>query len=197
MTRFGLLIALSSSLAAAQAPSSHWEISGNVGAGFRKERGHLLGGARLGAALSKSIDGSERRVEFGLGYAQLTAHEGPTGDGANVKENSIEMSVMGEWPLYAGGGAHISAALGPVLAYSVGCTHGGDFDADEIGYSGACTNEFARAGNVRVGGTARLTTEFRAARGSLIIGAIASAGTIAAGNALGLAGVIGFRAALR
>jgi hypothetical protein len=198
MARFVLLIALSSSLAAAQSPSNSWELSANVGAGFRSERGHLLGGARLGAALSKPIGASERRFELGLGYAQITAHEGPTGDGANIKENSFELGAMGEWPLLTAGKARIAGAIGPVMAYSMGCTAGGSYAGDQAGYGDApCTNDFAEKGNVRFGGTARATVEFRGDRASFVIGALTSAGTVAAGDAFAWGSFIGFRAPLK
>jgi hypothetical protein len=197
MARFVLLLAVSSSLAAAQAPSTSWEVSGHVGAGFRVERGHTLGGARLGAALGKPIGSNERRIELGLNYAQVTAHEGPTGDGANIKENSFELGAMGELPLFTAGPARFAGALGPVMSYSMGCTAGGSY-ADDRGYGEApCTNDFAEKGNVRFGGTARATVEFRGNRASFIVGALASAGTVAAGDSFAYGVFLGFRAPLR
>jgi hypothetical protein len=178
--------------------TSPWELSANVGAGFRSERGRLIGGARLGAALGRPVGGGERRIEIGLGYVQVTAHEGPTGDGANIKENSVELGAMGEWPLFSAGKARFAGALGPMVAYSMGCTAGGDYAGDNAGYGAApCTNDFADKGTVRVGGNGRVTMEIRGARASLIVGALGGVGTVAAGDAFTWGGFVGFRAALR
>src|SRR5437868_2741614 len=118
MTRSLILLAVVSSALGAQASSnpSPWEISGNLGAEFRKERGHLIGGARLGAALSKPLGGGERRIELGLGLAQVINHAGPTGNGDDVKENSVELTALGEWPLVAAGKVHLAGAIGPVVS---------------------------------------------------------------------------------
>lgn len=192
-----LLFALSSALGA-QAPSTAWELSGNVGVALRAERGHTIGGARFGVALGKPLGGSARRIEIGLGYAQITAHDGPTGDGANIKENSFELSGLAEWPLFSVGGARVAGAIGPVAALSMGCTAGGSGAGDYAGYGeAACTNGFAKKGNVRFGGTGRLTLEFRGDRASLIVGGLGSAGTIAAGSTVAYGALVGFRAALR
>jgi hypothetical protein len=200
MTRPLLLtagLALASSALGAQS-TAPWELSGHVGAGFRSERGHLLGGARFAAALSKPLGASERRFELGLGYAQITAHEGPTGDGANIKENSVESSVMLELPIVAAGKLRLAGALGPALAYSMGCTSGGSYAGDRAGYGNApCTNAFAEKGKVRVGGNGRLAMELRGNRASLILGALGGVGTVAAGDSFAWGGFVGFRAPLR
>lgn len=184
----------------AAAQTRTWELGGAIGAGFRAERGHTLGGARFEGSLRRvpSVsDTSGTTLEFGAALAQITAHQGPRGDGPNVKENSAELFVRFERPLFWGDAWRLDASLAPVLAIAMGCTAGGSFVNDTAGYGGAgCTNGFATSGTVRPGASARLTAAARGPRASVIAGVDASAGTVAAGNAIGLSVFIGFRALL-
>ncbi len=184
--------------AAAQSPT--WEIAGAVGAGFRGERGHTLGGARFEGALRRVPGPATARsltVEFGAAIAQITAHDGPTGDGPNVKENSAELFVRAERLFLSGNTWRVDGSLAPVISVSMGCTAGGSFARDQAGYGDTrCTNDFAKKATVRPGASARITAAARGPRVSAIAGVDATVGTVAAGNTVGMNVFIGFRAPL-
>ncbi|MEA3245279.1 MAG: hypothetical protein U9Q74_03890 [Gemmatimonadota bacterium] len=184
--------------ALAQSPT--WEVAGAVGAGFRAERGHTLGGARLEGALRRvpTVAGmSGTTLAFGAAIAQITAHQGPTGDGPNIKENSAELFVRAERALFSGTAWRVDGSLAPVLSISMGCSAGGSFAGDQVGYGDAqCTNAFAKKANVRPGASARLTASARGPRVSAIGGVDATVGTVAAGNTVALSVFVGFRAPL-
>lgn len=191
-------IAASASPLRAQLPAAgpaRWEVAAGVGAGFRSERGRTLVGVRLEGGVRRPLGSAgDSWVEFGAGYAQVTAHLGAKGDGPDVKENSFEFVSRVERALVGNGAWRLTGAAGPVASVSSGCAAGGSSGTT---YGDAsCTNDFAKKGNVRIGGAARLTSEWRGSKAAFVAGAELSAGTIAAGNAASLAIIVGFRAAL-
>jgi hypothetical protein len=196
-----LTVALALTAAPAAAQSGGWQLAASLGAGFRAERGHTIGGARLEAGLRRPVGAANRRLELSLGLAQVTAHHGVTGDSGNVKENSVEAAALGELRVAgpaAGGRYNLTLAAGPVMAVSVGCTAGGSFAGDKLGYGGsACTNAFARAGSVRLGGMVRVANEVRFTNAALTVGAATFVNTIASGNTAGYAVFVGLRAGQR
>lgn len=182
----------------AQSPA--WELAGAVGAGFRAERGHTLGGARFEGALRRVPAGgltTGTTIEVGAAIAQITAHHGPTGNGPNVKENSVELFVRAERAFLSSGTWRLDGSLAPVLSISMGCSAGGSFAGDRLGYGDAeCTNAFANKATVRPGASARLTASTHGRRASVIGGVDATVGTVAAGNTVALGVFVGFRAPL-
>lgn len=197
---FAAIMALGLVPRAARSQSPTWELAGAVGAGFRSERDHTLGGARFEGALRRlptAAGTSGTTLEFGAAVAQITARQGPTGDGPSVKENSAELFVRAERALLAGNAWRLDGSLAPVLSISMGCSAGGSFAGDKAGYGDAqCTNAFAKKANVRPGASARFTASARGPRVSAIGGVDVTVGTVAAGNSVALSVFVGFRAPL-
>jgi hypothetical protein len=179
--------------------TAHWDVAAAVGAGFRSERGHTIGGGRFEAAARHGWGSSgETWFEFGGAVAQITAHEGADGNGANVKENSVELLARVDRRLLHRAAWSVDGSLGPVISIAAGCQGGGTFAADTAGGRGIrCTNDFANKGRVRPGAAARITSEIRGANAAFTAGVELAMGTVAAGDGIGAAAMIGFRARLR